>query len=75
MNSSFTPRLLILEQRVVVILMRGFVAMLRGFHMYDVGRTPEGEPIELPKFYADAERAAQAAYERGPVKVRSNGAP
>ena len=32
-------------------------------------------PIELPKFYADAERAAQAEYERGPVKVRSNGAP
>lgn len=53
----------------------GFVAMLRAFHMYDVGRTPDGEPIELPKFYADAERAAQAEYERGPVKVRSNGAP
>jgi len=53
----------------------GFVAMLRAFHMYDVGRTPDGEPIELPKFYADAERAAQAEYERGPVKLRSNGAP
>src|SRR5947207_14085518 len=25
----------------------GFVAMLRAFHMYDVGRTPEGQPIEL----------------------------
>ena len=53
----------------------GFVAMLRAFHMYDVGRTPDGQPIELPKFYADAERAAQVEYERGPVKVRSNGAP
>ena len=53
----------------------GFVAMLRGFHMYDVGRTADGVPIELPPFYAEAERAAQAAYERGPVKLRSNGAP
>ena len=53
----------------------GFVAMLRAFHMYDVGRTPDGQPIDLPPFYADAERAAQAEYERGPVKVRSNGAP
>lgn len=52
----------------------GFVAMLRAFHMYDVGRTPDGEPIELPAFYADAERAAQAQYERGPVKAGSNGA-
>jgi 3-hydroxyacyl-[acyl-carrier-protein] dehydratase len=51
----------------------GFVAMLRAFHMYDVGRTPEGEPIELPKFYADAEREAQAQYEQGAVKIRSNG--
>src|SRR4051812_47126562 len=53
----------------------GFVAMLCGFHMYDVGRTPEGQPIELPPFYAEAERAAQAEYERGPVKVHSNGSP
>jgi 3-hydroxyacyl-[acyl-carrier-protein] dehydratase len=46
-----------------------FVAMLRAFHMYDVGRTPDGQPIELPEFYAQAERDAQAAYETGPVKV------
>jgi 3-hydroxyacyl-[acyl-carrier-protein] dehydratase len=52
-----------------------FVAMLRAFHIYDVGRTPEGQPLELPKFYADAEREAQAQYEQGAVKVRSNGAP
>jgi len=53
----------------------GFVAMLRAFHIYDIGRTPDGQPIELPKFYADEERAAQAKYEQGAVKVRSNGAP
>ena len=46
-----------------------FVAMLRAFHMYDVGRTPEGEPLELPPFYAEAERAAQAAYESIPSQV------
>jgi 3-hydroxyacyl-[acyl-carrier-protein] dehydratase len=46
-----------------------FVAMLRGFYMYDVGQTSDGQPIELPPFYAEAERAAQAAYETGPVKV------
>jgi 3-hydroxyacyl-[acyl-carrier-protein] dehydratase len=53
-----------------------FVAMLRAFHMYDVGRTADGEPIELPPFYAEAERAAQAAYDAipSPVKVKSNGA-
>jgi 3-hydroxyacyl-[acyl-carrier-protein] dehydratase len=49
-----------------------FVAMLRAFHMYDVGRTSDGQPLELPPFYAEAERAAQAAYELGRVKV--NGA-
>ncbi len=46
-----------------------FVAMLRAFHMYDVGRTPDGQPIELPAFYADAERAAQASYEPIPSRV------
>ena len=33
-----------------------FVAMLRRFHMYDVGRTADGQPLELPPFYAEAER-------------------
>jgi 3-hydroxyacyl-[acyl-carrier-protein] dehydratase len=47
-----------------------FVAMVRGFYMYDVGRTPEGQPIELPAFYADAERAAQAAYDPVPSPVK-----
>jgi 3-hydroxyacyl-[acyl-carrier-protein] dehydratase len=53
-----------------------FVAMLRMFHMYDVGRTSDGQPLELPAFYAEAERAAQAAYEPipSPVKVNSTGA-
>lgn len=47
-----------------------FVAMLRAFHMYDVGRTPDGQPIELPAFYAAAERAAQAAYDQIPSPVK-----
>jgi 3-hydroxyacyl-[acyl-carrier-protein] dehydratase len=53
-----------------------FVAMLRTFHMYDVGRTSDGQPIELPPFYAEAERAAQAAYDPvpSPVLANSNGA-
>jgi len=46
-----------------------FVAMVRGFYMYDVGRTADGQPIELPAFYAEAERAAQAAYEPIPSPV------
>jgi 3-hydroxyacyl-[acyl-carrier-protein] dehydratase len=53
-----------------------FVAMLRAFHMYDVGRTSDGEPLELPLFYADAERAAQAGYDPipSPVAPALNGA-
>ena len=48
-----------------------FAAMLRNFHMYDVGRTADGQPIELPAFYADAEREARAKYEPvgNPVKA------
>jgi len=46
-----------------------FVAMLRAFHMYDVGRTREGQPIELPAFYAEAERQAQASYDPIPSPV------
>jgi len=46
-----------------------FVAMLRAFHMYDVGRTSDGQPLELPPFYAEAERAAQAAYDPIPSPV------
>lgn len=46
-----------------------FVAMLRVFHMYDVGRTADGQPLELPPLYADAERAAQAAYDPIPSPV------
>ena len=51
-----------------------FVAMLRAFHMYDVGRTEDGRPIDLPPFYAEAERAAQAAYDPIPSQVKANGA-
>jgi hypothetical protein len=46
-----------------------FVAMIRAFGMYDVGRTPEGQPIELPAFYAEAERAARAGYALGPCSA------
>jgi 3-hydroxyacyl-[acyl-carrier-protein] dehydratase len=53
-----------------------FVAMLRAFCMYDVGRTTDGKPLELPPFYAEAERAAQAGYDPvpSPVKPGANGA-
>lgn len=44
-----------------------FVAMIRAFGMYDVGRTSDGKPLELPEFYAQAEREATAAYSSGPV--------
>jgi 3-hydroxyacyl-[acyl-carrier-protein] dehydratase len=47
-----------------------FVAMLRTFCMYDVGRTADGQPLELPPFYAEAERAAQAAYDPVPSPVQ-----
>jgi 3-hydroxyacyl-[acyl-carrier-protein] dehydratase len=46
-----------------------FVAMLRVFHVYDVGRTSDGRPLELPAVYAEAERAAQAAYDPIPSPV------
>jgi 3-hydroxyacyl-[acyl-carrier-protein] dehydratase len=52
-----------------------FVAMLRAFHMYDVGRTQDGQPLELPEFYARAEREAQSAYDPvpSPVEAKSPG--
>ena len=46
-----------------------FVAMCRTFAMYDVGRTPDGQPIAIPAFYAEAERAAQANYAPTPSPV------
>jgi len=47
-----------------------FAAMLRSFHMYDVGVTADGQPLELPAFYADAEQAARAGYEAVGTPVR-----
>jgi hypothetical protein len=41
--------------------------------MYDVGRTADGQPLELPPFYAEAERAAQATYDPVPSPVKSGG--
>ncbi len=43
-----------------------FLAMIRAFGMYDVAQAG-GQPIPLPPFYAEAERAAQAAYPTGPA--------
>ena len=46
-----------------------FVAMIRAFGMYDVGRTSDGKPIELPPFYANAERDARTQYDPIPSPV------
>lgn len=37
------------------------LATLHTFGVYDVGRTPEGEPIDVPEKLLEAERQAQAA--------------
>jgi 3-hydroxyacyl-[acyl-carrier-protein] dehydratase len=50
-----------------------FVAMVRAFGMYDVGVTPDGQPIELPPFYVQAQREAQAAYPPTPSPVVAGG--
>jgi 3-hydroxyacyl-[acyl-carrier-protein] dehydratase len=52
-----------------------FAALLRGMCIYDVGKTSDGQPIELPAFYAEAERAAQAKYDPipSPVAPSANG--
>jgi 3-hydroxyacyl-[acyl-carrier-protein] dehydratase len=39
-----------------------FVAMIRGFRIYEVGRTSDGQPLELPPFYEKALRDAEANY-------------
>ena len=39
-----------------------FVAMIQGFRIYHVGRTSDGQPLELPPFYAQAQRLAEAGY-------------
>jgi 3-hydroxyacyl-[acyl-carrier-protein] dehydratase len=46
-----------------------FATLLRTFGMYDVGKDENGNPLEMPAFYAEAERAAAAAYETGPVPL------
>jgi 3-hydroxyacyl-[acyl-carrier-protein] dehydratase len=46
-----------------------FVAMVRAFAMYDVGRTEDGQRIELPEFYAQAEREAFARHDKIPSPV------
>jgi 3-hydroxyacyl-[acyl-carrier-protein] dehydratase len=49
-----------------------FAAMLRAFHMYDVGRTADGQPLELPAFYVEAEREARAKYDPIPSPVKAD---
>jgi len=49
-----------------------FVAMVRAFAMYDVGVTPDGQPIELPPFYAQAERNAEQSYPPIPSPVEAS---
>jgi 3-hydroxyacyl-[acyl-carrier-protein] dehydratase len=46
-----------------------FAVLLRTWNIYDVGKDENGNPIEMPHFYAEAERAAQAGYETGPVPL------
>jgi 3-hydroxyacyl-[acyl-carrier-protein] dehydratase len=46
-----------------------FVAMIRAFAMYDVGVTESGQPIELPPFYAQAQRDAERGYAPTPSPV------
>ena len=46
-----------------------FVAMVRAFGMYDVGVTPDGKRIELPPFYAQAQREAEQSYAPTPSPV------
>ena len=39
-----------------------FLAMIRGFRIYEVGRTADGQPLELPPYYAKVQREAEASY-------------
>jgi hypothetical protein len=39
-------------------------------HMYDVGKTSDGQPIQVPEFYAQAEREAYAGYDPIPSPVQ-----
>jgi 3-hydroxyacyl-[acyl-carrier-protein] dehydratase len=39
-----------------------FVAMIRGFRIYEVGRDQNGQPLALPPFYERALRDAEASY-------------
>lgn len=53
----------------------GFAVLMRSFHVYDIGHTSDGQPIELPPFYAEAERAALGTYDPipSPVQPSANG--
>jgi 3-hydroxyacyl-[acyl-carrier-protein] dehydratase len=44
------------------------LAMMRAFGLYDVGRTPSGQPLDPPPKLLDAEQRAQAATRSGSSK-------
>lgn len=46
-----------------------FLAMVRAFGMYDVGKDADGLPLQVPEFYLEAERAARATYDPIPSPV------
>ena len=46
-----------------------FAMLLRSFNLYDVGRTSDGQPLEMPPLYADAERAARVGDDPIPSPV------
>lgn len=47
-----------------------FAQILRAFRIYDIGRTSDGQPLELPEFYAEEERAAERGYDPIPSPVQ-----
>jgi 3-hydroxyacyl-[acyl-carrier-protein] dehydratase len=46
-----------------------FIMLMRTFGIYDVGRDENGQPLEVPAFYREAEQAAQRSYETGAVPL------
>jgi 3-hydroxyacyl-[acyl-carrier-protein] dehydratase len=46
-----------------------FLMMIRSFGLYDVGKQEDGSPLDVPEFYLEAERVANAAYDPTPSPV------
>ena len=49
-----------------------FIAMVRAFGIFDIGKTTDGTPFLPPPKYLEAERLTQAKYESGAVKIAGN---